>query len=228
MSDLVTMELLQQVAPNNVKRMLTPEIVDIINQVTGDEQFREAYRDNVIGYCHILKEGKFKVVDYLNAVKFVSYRAMTGSIMKSYARTFPDRYQNYVAKGTEPKHIASVASLYAKGKLVNLVYEATATPFHVLNQDYRQEALLTQVNLMRNEKVSPKVRSDAANSVLTHTKGPDESRIEVDLSVKQDNSIIDELRRATVALGERERASIIDGTASVVEVAHRPMRGSDE
>jgi len=220
MTELVTLELLKKTAPTNMKKMLTQEMVDTINNLQEDEQFREYYRDGIIGYSHVLQDGRFKVTDYMNAVMFVSYLNMGNPIIKAYAKTFPDRYQHYVDKGTEPKHIQSVASLYNKGKLVNLVREQSAIPFHVFNQDIRQKALMVQVSLMNDTDVSPKVRSDAANSVLTHLKGPDETKIEIDMNVKQDVSAVEELRRATKEFSEAQRARIIDGSVSVKEVAH--------
>lgn len=220
MTQLVTLELLRKTAPTNMKKALTQEMVDTINNLQEDEQFREYFRDGVIGYSHVLKDGRFKVSDYMNAVMFVSYMNMGNPIIKAYAKTFPDRYQHYIDKGTEAKHIQSVASLYNKGKLVNLVREQSAIPFHVFNQDIRQKALMVQVGLMSDPDVSPKVRSDAANSVLTHLKGPDETKLEIDMNVRQDVSAIDELRRATREFSELQRTRIIEGSVSAKDVAH--------
>ena len=222
MSTLLTLDLLRKTAPTNMKKMITQEMVDTINNLQEDEQFREYYRDGIIGYSHVLQDGRFKVTDYMNAVKFISYLNMGNPIIKAYAKTFPDRYMHYVSKGTEPKHIQSVASLYNKGKLVNLVREQSAIPFHVFNQDIRQKALMTQVELMQTAR-SEKVRSDAANSVLTHTKAPENVKVEMDIGIKDDKGAIHELRLATQELVRMQKERLIDGSMSVEQVAHSKL-----
>jgi hypothetical protein len=98
-------------------------------------------------------------------------------------------------------------------------------PFHVFNQDARQKALQTQVELMTTAR-SEKVRSDAANSVLTHTKGPDEAKLEIDVNVKQD-SAIDDLRRATMKLVQAQSGSIAEGDFNAQQVAHSKIIDGD-
>jgi hypothetical protein len=89
----------------------------------------------------------------------------------------------------------------------------------VLNADLYQKALNVQASLMNDPDVSPKVRTDAANSLLTHLKAPEAIKIELDIGIKE-NSAIEELRAATLALAAQQRESIIRGAATVEGVAH--------
>jgi hypothetical protein len=66
---------------------------------------------------------------------------------------------------------------------------------------------------------SEKVRSDAANSLLTHLKRPEVTKIELDVGLKEDKTITD-LRQATMALAASQRAMIKSGMMNAKEVAH--------
>ena len=70
-----------------------------------------------------LEKAQFKTEDYLNAVAFVSYKLMGHSNQEAYFKTFPTRYQDMLAAGKSQKDISSFVSIYAKGKLVNLILE---------------------------------------------------------------------------------------------------------
>ena len=95
--------------------------------------------------------------------------------------------------------------------------EQTLTPMWILNQDLFQKALNTQAELMTTAN-SEKVRSDAANSILTHLKQPETKKIELDIGVKKDSSI-DILRQATLELAAEQRLQIQAGQSTVKEVA---------
>ena len=81
-----------------------------------------------------------------------------------------------------------------------------------------QKALNVQADLMVNAN-SEKVRSDAANSLLTHLKRPEVTKIELDVGLKEDKTI-DGLRQATMALAASQRDMIKSGMMNAKEVAH--------
>ena len=168
MNTHITKELVARALPGNLKSAATYQLADMINQISADPLIAEQIRDNFLSYASVLKEGKFKVEDYLNAVAYCSYKLMGDSNKDAYFKTFPQRYANLVAAGRTPKEISAYVSAYAKGQLVNKIMEQTLVPSWVLNQHMYQAALNTQFKLMTNEDVSPKVRSDAADSLLTH------------------------------------------------------------
>ncbi len=169
---MLTKELVEQAVPANLKTSVTQQLVDMINNVSSDPLIAEQVRENFISYTAVLKDGKFKTEDYLHAVAYVSYKLMGKSNKEAYASTFPGRYQILVAKGTTEKDISAYVAAYNRGKLVNLILEQTLVPTWVLNQGIYQQAINTQALLMATAN-SEKVRSDAANSILTHLKKPD-------------------------------------------------------
>jgi hypothetical protein len=157
----------------SLKGAATQSFVDQINNAVSDPILAEQIRNNFLSYSGVMKDGKFKTEDYLNAVVYVSHKLMNQSNQEAYFRTFPARHQALVAKGTSTKDISAYVSAYNRGKLVQMVMEQTLTPSWVLNQHLYQEALNVQADLMVNA-VSEMVRTTAANSILTQLQKPKE------------------------------------------------------
>jgi len=138
--------------------------------------------------------------------------------IEAYTKTFPSKYQNFVANGVQAKDIASYVTAYNKSKLVNLIFEQTLIPSYVLNQDLYQKALNVQADLMISAH-SEKVRCEAANSLLTHLKMPEVKKVELDIGVKEDGSIA-ALRATTLELARQQRLMMESGAMNAQEVAH--------
>lgn len=217
---MLTLQELTEALPTHLKSSASQHLVDLVNNVSSDPEAAEAVRDNFITYTSILKDGKFKTEDYLNAVAYVSYKLMGHSNRDAYAKTFPTRYQALVAKGTSEKDISSYVSIYNKRKLVNLILEQTLIPTWILNQNTYQEAINTQALLMVNSK-SDMVRTQAANSILTHLKRPEKKEIELNLGIRE-TSGMNELKEMLTALAEKQQAAI-SGGMQTREIAHQRL-----
>ena len=215
----LTVDQFQRALPAQIKGTVNQQLVDDINKLFNDPVLMHNFRDNLLGFSGVMRDGKFKMQDYINAVKYVSYKLLGSSNIDAYVKTFPDRYQMYIANKTSDKDIASYVSSYNKNKLVNLIYEQALVPTHILNADLLQKAINTQAQIMCDPDVSPKVRSDAANSLMTHLKAPETKKIELDIGLKQDNTI-DDLRRATQELREAQKNAMMLGNASAKDIAH--------
>lgn len=216
MHDL-TIDLFKKALPDKVKKSVNQELVDQVNKMLSDPDMYEAYRDNMLSYTHVMADGKFKISNYIDAVKYVSHKLMGCTNLLAYTKTFPDKYNDFVARGVSSSDIASYITAYNKSKLVNLIFAQTLVPSHVLNADLYQKALNVQAELMVSAN-SEKVRSDAANSILTHLKMPEVQKIELDIGVKQDSSI-DALRASTLELVAMQRQMIKAGAMSAGEMA---------
>ena len=220
-SDL-TAEQFQRVLPKKMRSNINPEMVDTINGLIQDPFIKETYRDNLLSYTSVMQDGRFKMWQYIDAVRYVSFKLLGASNIEAYTKTFPDRYQGFVDSQTTSKDIASYVSSYNKNKLVNLVMEQTLVPTCILNADMYQNALNVQADLMLNAN-SEKVRSDAANSLLTHLKMPETQKIELDITTKED-SAVSELREATLHLVAQQRRMIEANAMSAQEVAHSSLK----
>lgn len=205
--------------PPKLRKGIHQSTIDQISKTLADPDTFEIMRDNLIGYTSVMQQGKFTVDTYISAVRYVSYKLMGNTNQDAYKKAHPDRYANMVARGMPSKDIASMITAYNKTKIVNLIYEQTLIPTWVLNADMYQKAINVQADLMVDPDVSPKVRSDAANSILTHLKRPETSKIQLDLSVRED-SALSELRATTQKLLETQKSMLQSKNMSALEMAH--------
>ena len=144
---------------------------------------------------------------------------MNGRTAKdAYSLVFPQKIKDWAQRNVSSKDQASYITAYGKSKLVVSIMNQAVVPFWLVNQDARQKALNHQLFLMANAR-SEKVQTDAANSVLTHTKPPETQKIELDVGVKE-GSVIDDLRKATMELVAQQKLQIQSGVANAQEIAH--------
>lgn len=210
--------MFQAALPDKVKKSVNQELIDQVNKTLSNPEEFEAFRDNLLSYTRVMMDGRFKVQEYIAACKYVSFKLMGATNIEAYSKTFPDKIQRFAAQGVAAKDIASYVTAYNKSKLVNLIFEQTLIPSYVLNQDLYQKALNVQAELMVTAN-SEKVRTDAANSLLTHLKMPEKTKVELDVNVKEDSSIA-ALRAATMELARQQRLAMESGAWSAQDAAH--------
>ena len=215
---MLTVDQFKTALPDKVKKSVNQELIDQINKTLSEPEMYEAYRDNLMSYTKVMADGRFKIQNYVDAVKYVSHKLMGCSNIEAYTKTFPDKYQNFLAQGVVAKDIASYVTAYNKSKLVNLIFEQTLIPSYVLNQDLYQKALNVQAELMVTAN-SEKVRCDAANSLLTHLKMPETQKVELEIGVKEDSSIA-ALRATTLELARQQRLMVESGAMNAQDIAH--------
>lgn len=209
---MLTQQEVVKALPANLKSCVTQSLVDNINNISADPLVAEQIRNNYISYTAVLKDGKFKTEDYLSAVAYVSFKLMGYTNQESYYRTFPARHQALLAKGTSSKDIAAYVSAYARGKLVNLILEQSLVPTWVVNQDLYQKALNVQADLMQNA-ASEKVRSDAANSILTHLTKPKDTNFQINMDMRE-SSGMNEMRDALAKMAQQQQELISQGVST--------------
>ena len=216
----ISKELVIKAVPPNLKNAVSDDLVDRLNAITSDQILAEEVRNNFISYASVLREGKFKLEDYLNAVTYVSHRLNGDTQHDAYFKTFPSRYQNLMALGKTPKEISNYVAMFNKGKLVQKIQEQTLTPAWVLNQDMFQAALNTNYQIMMDEDVSPKVRVEAANSLLTHLQKPKEAVPAVNIDLRE-SSGLSELKKALGQLATQQQQLIEQGGSTRDVAAQR-------
>jgi len=219
---MITEEQLQRVIPKKARGAITPELIGTINKLVTDPIVREVYRDNLLGYASVMGEGKFKLPDYVNAVRYVTFKLHSSSNIEAYVKTFPDRYQTFLNDGVSEKDISSYVSAYNKNRLVNLVWAQTLVPVAILNADNLQKAINTQVEIMTDKSIAPRDRTAAANSVMTHLNRPEAQKLELEISNKEDKSIVD-LRNSMDALRDQQRDIMLNNGMNARDVAHSEL-----
>lgn len=219
---MLTLQEVQDSLPTGQKGHITQPMVDQLNALSKDPEEARYIRENFVSFSQVLSEGRFKLGDYVRAVMYVSHKVMGKSNLEAYKATFPERYQQMVADGRQPKDIASYVAAYNKGKLVNLVYERAMIPTWVLNQDMFQSALNVNYEIMNDVNESGKVRVEAANSILTHLKKPEANKAELKVEIGMN----DGMKALETRLAEMAEAqmNIIEGEAMTAqEVAALPL-----
>ena len=214
---MLTKEELIQSLPTSVQGGVSDTLVNELNSIITDPDFRETFRDNMISYNKVLSEGKFKLSSYMNAVMYVSYKLMGSKNMDAYERTFQQKFQSWIQQGKTAQTISAHVAMYNKSKLVNLVYAQAVIPTHVLNQDKFQEAINHQYYLMKNA-ASEKVQSDAANSLMIHLKPPEEKQVNLSIGLEETDSI-KELKATIATLAEVQVNSIESKKWTAGEIA---------
>lgn len=215
--EVVSRAQLERTLPKKVIGNLTDEILHTLNNSITDVNFRLIYRDNLLGFTNVIKEGKFKLQSYIDAVRYVSFTSTGSNGTQAYAQTFPDRYERLVLEGASQKVISSYATTYKKTQLVQKIYEQNMIPVHIFNADVFQKAINVQATLMTSAN-SEKVRTDAANSLLNHLKPPEVKKIELDVGLNQDKSL-DDLREATAELVKIQREQLEAKTLTPKQIA---------
>ena len=214
----LTIEQFQEALPEKMKKSVNKEIIDQINKTLSDPELYEQYRDNLLSYTRVMQDGKFKITQYLDAVRYVGFKLMGMTNQEAYSRAFPEKMARFMLQNVAAKDIASYVTAYNKSKLVTLLYEQTMIPTSILNQDLFQKALNVQAELMMTAN-SEKVRSDAANSLISALKPPETKKVELNVGMREDQSI-SSLREATLELVAQQKQMIQSGLANAQQVAH--------
>lgn len=217
----LTEEDFARAMPKSMKTFATPERVKRVNKLLKDPLLRENYIDNLVSYTSVLAEGRYRTDDYINAVRYVSFKMMGETNISSYVKTFPKRYKKFLKKNMLEKHIHAISSAYQRTQLVQKIFEQTMIPVHIMNADMFQKALNVQAELMITAS-SDFVRSNAANSIMNILKPPETQKVELDIGLKDDSSIRD-LKQTMLELAAMQQKNIETGVQAVREVAHSKL-----
>lgn len=224
----LTVDALKAAMPARQKRNITPSLVDKLNKLIADPEERLYFLENLQGYCHVLQDPHVKLDSYIYAVKYVSYKMMGLTNQDAWIKAFPDRYQRLVDIGKTGSHLRATVSGYNKNKIVVQVYEQAMIPVYVANADVFQKAVMTQAELMTDAGVSDKVRSDAANSLMTHLKPPETKKLELAVELVEDESLKD-MRRGITELALAQKEAIKLGVSDAERIANtKIIDGSSE
>lgn len=218
----LTVDTLKATMPKRMKQNITQSLVDKLNKLVTDPDERVYFRENLLSYTHVLQDPNVKLESYIHAVRYVSYKLMGMNNQEAWIKTFPDRYQRILDDGKSDMHLRATVSGYNKNKIVATVYEQALIPVHVLNADVFQQAVATQATMMMNPNVSDKVRSDAANSLLTHLKPPEATKLQLNVAVAEDDSLR-ELRHAITDLARAQKEAIEIGTEDARRIAESKL-----
>ena len=221
----LTEEEFKSVLPPQVKKSVNAELLDQINHTLSDPDTMEIYKENLLSYVNVMKDGRFKLSGYISAVKYVSFKLLGDTNINAYIKTFPEKYKRFTDAGVSKKDIASYSTAFNKSKLVNLIFEQTLVPIHVLNAPTYQKAINVQAELMMTAK-SEMVRSNAANSLMLHLNPPEATKIQLDIGIDQ-GSVIDDYQMVMVRMARKQQELIAAG-GDIKQIANASIKKPDE
>ena len=208
--------------PNKVKE----RVVEYVNNslTSMDSVIGEHFRNTCIDMLDVLGTNKTNIsfITYMQACMFVTYRLSGDSKHKAYTKTFPDRVMKLQQSGKDMGYLHSYAELYSKNKAVVEVHARAMLPTHIMYSDLFHRAMKVTAEIMINEKVSPKVRVDAANNILTHTKQPEIQQSEVSITVDSSN-IIDQLTSVMNNVATKQKSLIENTDYTIVDAAKQVL-----
>jgi hypothetical protein len=152
---------------------------------------------------------------------------MEHTLTYAYSVTFPERVERirekYKAEGDNVvrEYITNFASGYAKGKLVNSILTYMQVPTDVLNAPLHQKAINKLAVLMVNSK-SERIQLDAATELIKATKGPEVTKMQVDLAVKNDS--LEEFNNTLKDIAMKQVEFIESGTHTVKDMGALKVR----
>ena len=222
---MITVQNLKQALPATTKLTVSQSLVDKLNAVTSDPILAEHIRDNFISYNTVMQAGKYTADEYINAITYCTYKVMGLTNKDAYINTFPQRHQQLVARGASAKDISAYVAAYHKGKLVMSILDQAHISMWLVNQDVYQKAINVQADLMKNAQ-SELVRTQAANSILTHLAKPKDTVPQVAIQINQ-NTGMNELMDAMAALAEKQVNMIDHGVTAKELAAQRICKRED-
>ena len=199
------LEAVRKLVPKTQRGLITQDFVDRIAASVADTEVAEQFKENFITYINVLSKGRYKMEDYVSAVKYISFKLLGYSNIKAYAATFPERYQRLKDEGQQ--QIEAFVSMYARGKLVNQIYEQTMVPTYVLNAPLHQEALNELAMMIKDPDVRGMTKVKACEAILQYTKQPEVVKGELTIGIEQSDTIND-LREVTENLADTYRVML--------------------
>lgn len=209
---MLTIADVSQAVPANLKSVVSQSFVDTINNVVADPDHAGVIRDNFISYASVLRDGKYKMTDYLNAITYMSYKMQDMTNHDAWCLTFPQRHAALTAAGKTKKEISSHVSMYAKGKLVMAVAEVSFIPTWLVNRDIHQKAINQLADKMMNAQ-SEKVQVEAAGLLLAHLAKPKESGPLVNIQLGE-SSGMNEMKSMLESLALQQQQLIQNGATT--------------
>ena len=199
---MLALESVRKLVPKNQRTLITQEFIDKLEAGVNDSVVAEQFKENFVTYLNVLSKGKYKMEDYINAVKYVSFKLLGYSNINAYIATFPERYERLKAEGQT--QIEAFVSMYNKNKLVMQIYEQTIVPSYVLNAPMHQQALNTLAAMIIDDDVRGMTKVKACEAILQYTKQPDVVKGELTIGIEQSDTIND-LREITENLADTYR-----------------------
>lgn len=198
------------------KNTITDEVVALINQANNDPEFNgDEFLENMNTYQNVMYKNSGSLSEYINALKFCAYlESDVNNYTEAYKRArandqFVIDRANLPKDSTGYRELTNAASRYRKTPMVRDILTQAEMPLYLMFQGARYGAVAKLVEEMEDAQFS-KDRISAAKAILEHVKPPENTKVELDIGIKQDN-IIDRYENMITDLVEKQKQMIAEG-----------------
>ena len=218
--ELLGYGVMERLLPKGIGSNTATNITDMINEriVKFNPVMGEHFRDNCVSWVDCMKGTRYSAKQYLDAVTYVTHRMAGDSQIRAYTKTFPERISRMEREGISMANLSNYVGVFNSSKLVAEIYTQALVPTHIMYNDYFHKAILVQVEIMNDPKVSAKVRSDTAANLAQQLKSPEIKKAEVSISLSENDTIV-QLREAMTGLAQAQKESIDKGNNLIIDIS---------
>jgi len=192
--------------PRN-RRKLSDEALSELKYIIEKEP--ELFED-VISYTKVISEGKYSIVEYVNAVRYVTYQMMGYTNRQSYLKIFTDKAN--IDRDTIDKFV----NKYNKSKLVLELQKIATVPLYLTHHHLLNKAVAKQAELL--DAKSEMVQHLAAKELCNLLAPPEENHMSIDVNIKKDTTVQD-LESTLFKLAEKQVELIGSGKSTNKDIA---------
>jgi len=208
-AETLTLDSLKSSLPKFLRDYTTQETYDRV--LTSLNEDRDLKRQVAANVKLVQEEDGIRLDELVKATTFVTYKLQGMSDEEAFEMVFPERAARIKAvSGDYRKLYKSRVRAYAHGRLVTRLMEHSIIPAWIRNHGVYQEAVETQLDIMRNGK-NDAVRQKAADSLMTHLAKPEKGVPQVQVNVNEGGGL-QEVREMLDKLSQTQQKSIIEGT----------------
>ena len=187
MIEMITLEELQAMMPRKKKKNITQTLVDMINAIEDKTGFEGEFTKKVVGYSNVLESGRYKLTDYVNAVEFVTYYLNGDGQAEAYMKTFPEKVKKRLMEG-KSAYATGAPAMYYSGQLVQSLMAQAQLGVRVRHYDKIDRMVETLFGLAISPDSTDRIKMESADKLLNHLKEPEESKVEIEIGIKKDQS----------------------------------------
>ena len=219
----LSIEQVRGSVPRSFRKNITDEFIEDLENSIKDPEMAKNIKENFLSYTNVLNDcdPSTNIWDYVNAVKYISYKIMGYNIEEAWKKTFPAKVEELIQKG---KHdwINRYANGYNKSRMVNKIYQQTLIPSYVLNAPLYQRALNVLAEMIEDDSVRGMAKVKACETILNYTKPPEVNKAEVQVTINH-NDAIQDLRDIAEQFSKSMQNAIASGQKTVQEVIEAPI-----
>jgi len=183
----MTLEELKVLMPAKKQKFMNQELVDMINAAEDRGDFEGEFEKKVISYSSVLTQGRYKTSDYIAAVEFCTYYLSGDEQAEAYVKTFPDKVRRRVLEGKSP-YATGAPYMYYSGQLVQAIMAQAQMNVRIRHYNKIDKMVETLFELAVSDESTDRITMESADKLLNHLKEPEESKVEIEIGIKKDQS----------------------------------------